>query len=106
MHLLDIMAFFGSLTEMEANWYSLNLIITMKLLLTPLEKNHQIFHPWLYLTTCIKSFHLEMAIEKLLLLGKTTPHIAHVPLFIYSFIYFYLLFFILTRQSFIFTNSL
>ena len=81
-------------------------MITMKLLLTPLEKNHQIFHPWLYLTTCIKSFHLEMAIEKLLLLGKTTPHIAHVPLFIYSFIYFYLLFFILTRQSFIFTNSL
>ena len=37
--------FFGSLTGMEANRYSLNLMTTIKLLLDPLERDHQIFHP-------------------------------------------------------------
>ena len=32
--------------------------------------------------------HLEMAIEKMIIVRKTPPHIAHVSLFIYSFIYF------------------
>ena len=36
-----------------------------------------------------------MAIEKMIIVRKTTPYIAHVPLFIYSFIYLFIFFIIL-----------